>query len=266
MHNSCNHPWHRLINFIIYFDLALSLLSCSNDDNIQNEEKNNDSYLSIKEYLIAHRGLCNGVDAPENSRLALKRALAQNIYGTEFDVRQTKDGKIVICHDETFHGMIIEKSTYNELSTKLLSNGETIPLLEEFLEIRKNFNTSVKILVDVKKCSIVDMIQQISKFGLENDVVFISFTKNYCQKLEKLGFGGNTFYSNNSTTPDEIKKMGLVGVCYKSTFFEKSLYYYEAARALGIQIMVWTENDPLRIKDYSSKNIYVITDNLSDYN
>lgn len=245
--------------------MVFSLLSCSNEDSIQNDERNNDTDILFKNYLIAHRGLCNG-DAPENSRLAFKRALAQNIYGTEFDVRQTKDGKIVICHDETFNGMTIEKSTYKELSTKLLTNGETIPLLEEFLEIRKNEKTSVKLIVDIKKCSIVDLLQQVGKYGLENEIIYISFTKNYCQSLEKLGFGGITFYSNNSTTPEEIKKMGFVGVCYKSTFFENKTDYLEAARKLGIQIMVWTVNDPIRIQDYSSENIYVITDYLSDYN
>ena len=49
-------------------------------------------------FLIAHRG--NNNDLRENSKEAILSALNQPyIDGVEFDVRMTKDKKIVIIHD-----------------------------------------------------------------------------------------------------------------------------------------------------------------------
>lgn len=247
------------------FIFALLLLSaCSQEDVIQQMEEQEVPQLS-QLYVIAHRGAWNNVDAPENSRIAFERALALKIYGVEFDVRQTKDGRLVICHDATFDGLKIENSSYDELLTRKLANGETIPLLEDFLSIRSKTETTVKLVIDIKNCRIVDLVEQIDKYGLQDEVLYITFTKSYCQQLEKLGYGENTYYSDNGTTPAEIKEMGFGGVCYKSTFLVANQEYIEAASSLNIKIMVWTVNSFNNIHDFSLKGVYVITDNPKEF-
>ena len=51
----------------------------------------------IKNY--AHRGFCSRY--PENTMLAFEKALAEGVDGIENDVQLTKDGEIVILHDES---------------------------------------------------------------------------------------------------------------------------------------------------------------------
>ena len=47
----------------------------------------------------AHRGaMCH---APENSLAAVETAIAMGAYRVEFDVRRSRDGEIVVMHDET---------------------------------------------------------------------------------------------------------------------------------------------------------------------
>ena len=51
--------------------------------------------------LYAHRGLHdNASDAPENSLAAFRKAVEKG-FGIELDVQLTKDGEVVVIHDET---------------------------------------------------------------------------------------------------------------------------------------------------------------------
>ena len=49
--------------------------------------------------LFAHRGLSSLY--PENTMAAFSAARAAGISGIELDVHQTKDGKLVVFHDDT---------------------------------------------------------------------------------------------------------------------------------------------------------------------
>ena len=48
--------------------------------------------------ILAHRGASG--TAPENTIAAFKKAIIDGCDGFEFDVQQTKDGKLVVFHDE----------------------------------------------------------------------------------------------------------------------------------------------------------------------
>ena len=49
--------------------------------------------------IVAHRGVWQ--DAPENSLLAIERAIGEGYTVVEIDVRRTADGDLVLLHDET---------------------------------------------------------------------------------------------------------------------------------------------------------------------
>lgn len=50
-------------------------------------------------FAVAHRGLWG--KAPENSLIAIANCIEHNIYLIEMDLQQTKDGHLVILHDDT---------------------------------------------------------------------------------------------------------------------------------------------------------------------
>lgn len=61
-------------------------------------------FINAQTQIIAHRGYWNTQPkTSENSIKALENAQRLKIYGSEFDVRMTKDGILVINHDE-HHG------------------------------------------------------------------------------------------------------------------------------------------------------------------
>ncbi|WP_244522836.1 glycerophosphodiester phosphodiesterase family protein [Devosia sp. YR412] len=53
--------------------------------------------------IIVHRGIWR--DAPENSLLAIERAIAGGFDVVEIDIRKSADGEFVLLHDDTLKRM-----------------------------------------------------------------------------------------------------------------------------------------------------------------
>jgi len=111
-----------------------------------------DLLAPFKGTYIAHRGLFNKEDAPENSMEAFRRARDAG-YAIELDVHLTRDGRLAVFHDDTLQRMCgtdkhIIGLTYDELSGyRLLESGEKIPLFSEVLE---EINGKVPLLIEIK--------------------------------------------------------------------------------------------------------------------
>jgi len=92
----------------------------------------------VKNKFIAHRGLHDD-ERPENSLSAFKAAVKRG-FPIEIDIHLTKDGKVVVFHDETLKRMCgvdkcIADLTLREIKKhKLADSQETIPTLFECLE------------------------------------------------------------------------------------------------------------------------------------
>lgn len=100
---------------------------------------------------FAHRGLWDE-QAPENSLAAFQKAVDAG-YGIEFDIHKTKDGHVVVFHDDTLVRMCgvegrVEDKTLAELSElRLKGTDQKIPLLSEMLEL---VDGRVPLLVELK--------------------------------------------------------------------------------------------------------------------
>ncbi len=86
----------------------------------------------------AHRGLWNE-RRPENSLAAFCGAVEEG-YGIELDVHLTKDGHLVVHHDDSLKRMTgvdvrIADCTLMEVRACHLPNGEEVPTFDEVLEI-----------------------------------------------------------------------------------------------------------------------------------
>ena len=115
------------------------------------EELNNPK--SKKVLVVSHRG--DWRNAPENSLQAFKNCIAMNVDMIELDLKKTKDGQLVIMHDNTINRTTSGQGkpsdyTLGELKKLHLRNGiqiETahrIPTLEEVLN-----ETKGKILINI---------------------------------------------------------------------------------------------------------------------
>ncbi|MDO5444813.1 MAG: glycerophosphodiester phosphodiesterase family protein [Eubacteriales bacterium] len=104
---------------------------------------------------FAHRGLhTRDESVPENSMEAFRLA-AEKGYGIELDIRLTKDGYVVVFHDDTLDrvcgisGKVIDY-TYSELKEfRLCGSDETIPLFSDVLAM---INGRSSVLCELKTC------------------------------------------------------------------------------------------------------------------
>ena len=104
----------------------------------------------------AHRGLyAADQSVPENSLPAFRLAV-ENGYGAELDVQMTKDGRVVVLHDDDLKRACgrdegVWEYTYEELLTfPLFGTRERIPLFSEVLEI---FGGRQPLIVELKSAA-----------------------------------------------------------------------------------------------------------------
>jgi len=103
-------------------------------------------------YRYAHRGL-HGDGIAENSMSAFRAAVEAG-YGIELDVRLSKDGEIVVFHDDTLDRVtaktgLVKDKTREELSKIHLSGTEdTVPTFREVLDA---VGGKVPLLVELKE-------------------------------------------------------------------------------------------------------------------
>lgn len=91
--------------------------------------------------LFAHRG--GAYEFDENTLEAFTRTYEQGIRGYELDVRRTKDGELVIFHDDTFKRVLgikggIEELTLEEVRALKTKKGNAIPTLKEVVAFFKD--------------------------------------------------------------------------------------------------------------------------------
>ena len=88
--------------------------------------------------VVAHRGGATESGHPDNSLAGLKYALDLKVYAVECDIYATADNRVIVAHATQgclVNGLKPWEHTYDELcAAGTLSNGERLPLLEDFLE------------------------------------------------------------------------------------------------------------------------------------
>ena len=103
--------------------------------------------------VVAHRGGATESGHPDNSLAGLKYALDLKVYAVECDIYATADNRVIVAHATQgclVNGLKPWEHTYDEFcAAGTLSNGERLPLLEDFLEEVMRAGTS-KLWLDVK--------------------------------------------------------------------------------------------------------------------
>ena len=127
--------------------------------------------------IVAHRGL-SGLH-PENTLEAFEAALAFRPEAMELDVQLTRDGQVVIFHDETLDRMgrrsgWLKDFTYDELKALPVR----IPLLEDYFRLIES--TEIDTFVEFKNSFVLypgleeKAIGIAARFGRLDDCIFYS--------------------------------------------------------------------------------------------
>lgn len=162
--------------------------------------------MKINGNIIAHRGIHDNKETPENSLKAFKKALRKNIP-IELDVQLTKDNILVVFHDYSLFRMTGKKAYLQDLNYKelqelnLLNTNEKIPTLKEVLDLIQD---KVLIDIEVKNSNSINTVCTLLQEELVNynNYILKSFNPIIVKKLKKyfpnkeIGFLINDHYSN----------------------------------------------------------------------
>lgn len=219
--------------------------------------------------IIAHRGAWKNTNAPQNSIAALQEAIKQNVWGSEFDVHLTKDGVLVVNHDNDFYGIDIATSTYEELLTKEHPNGEKIPTAEEYLkEGIKQKKTKLIYELKTNRLGLEETLKSvefslalINKLNAKNKVEVIAFSWDACLKLRSMDKKIKIHYLNGDKTPQELKDAKISGFDYNINVLKKKPEWISNAQTIGLKTNVWTVNKQEDMEYFiRQKTDYITTD------
>ena len=223
--------------------------------------------------VIAHRGYWQTYGSAQNSIRSLERAVEVGAYGSEFDVHMTADSVLILFHDNTINGMIIQETPYSYLKDIKLPNGECIPTLREFLETARQIKSDIKLIFELKPHATPELnreaarrsVEMIREKKLVNKTEYITFNLDAGKEFIHLAPESPVYYLNGELSPKDIKELGFAGIDYRIDVMRKNPEWFREAKKLGLGVNVWTVNDPEAIKEMAGHGAdFITTDMPSD--
>jgi glycerophosphoryl diester phosphodiesterase len=173
--------------------------------------------------VIAHRGASS--IAPENTLAALRLAIEHGAQGAEFDVHRTRDGALIVMHDEdllrttdfkkAFPGRERAEVALVDLQDLLQLDagswkspayrGEPVPTLEQALDLLRGKTTAV---VEIKPEGIGrDVARAIRKAGMAEQVFVQSFSARAVREFhEELPQAATGFLTDDRVSASEAER------------------------------------------------------------
>ena len=231
--------------------------------------------------VIAHRGF-SGL-YPENTMLAFEKAIEIGADGIELDVHLSKDGHVMIMHDEALKrtaGLDGVISDYTRAELEKISAGKTkndefgftpIPSLNEYLSFMASHRDRIT-NIELKTAPVYypeieeKTLELVRKYDLENNIIYSSFNWLSIVRMKQLG----------STSKTGLLFSGMK--LYNQAFIVNSLgidYFHPDFNDLTTEIVksyldnkvglnVWTVNETNDIEVCNNWNIDSVITNYPD--
>jgi glycerophosphoryl diester phosphodiesterase len=226
-----------------------------------------------KPQVIAHRGY--HVDgASENSRASLSKAQALGVYGSEFDVWITTDGKLVVNHDKTLpnDSHVIEDTAYTDIQNVTLSNGEKVPTLDDFLDMVVASTSQTKLIIEIKNhtSSTNDqraadaVVAAVQAKGLASRVEYIAFDYATCKRIAAAQPDAMVQYLNGDLAPASVAKDQIKGIDYKYSVLTGKPEWVKEAHNNNMVVNTWTVDAQQEMLNCIAMGVDFITTNNPD--
>jgi glycerophosphoryl diester phosphodiesterase len=165
--------------------------------------------------VLAHRG--GASLAPENTLVAFEKARSIGVDAIEFDVRATKDGHLVVIHDETVdrttngEGRVDEMNlqeirqldaaySFQDIRGNYIYRGQgfKIPTVEEVFQKFGNMRMNIELKeTEMKETepreTVAEMERKlwelIEQYGMQNKVLVVTFSKDIADRFRHFSQG-----------------------------------------------------------------------------
>jgi len=219
---------------------------------------------------VGHRGTRSSFD--ENTILSFKKAIEYGANYIEFDVRKTKDNRLIVIHDATLDRTTNGSGSVRNLTYKEISNFRTninlspIPLLTDIFNELKG---KTKFMIELKETNLLDEIVEIIMYNdlLADSIIsgkyladLLEFKKNFpqnkiCYNITNGQGLSLTNFLNLSKDKREKYKIDIISL--KSSLISKE--FIETCQKSRIKSLSWDflnyENPLNKIKSLISSGV-----------
>ena len=229
--------------------------------------------------IFAHRGA--SAYAPENTLEAFRLAMEQGADGIELDVQMTKDGELVVIHDETIDRVsngngAVRDYTLEELKQFSVSNhfeqypDVKIPTLREVLELVKpgTMEINIELKTGIYWYPQIEqkVLELVKEEGMEERIIYSSFNHYSVQKIRELSPEAETAYLIGDVmldVADYTRNTGIKGL-HPALFHVKMADFLKKYKESGIALRVWTVNDKDQIRWLIDEGVDAVITNYPD--
>lgn len=212
---------------------------------------------------IGHRGA--RAYETENTLESFEKAIELGVNGIECDIRESKDRKLIVIHDDNLKKVFEKDLRVNEATLRELkeASGNRIPTLEEALRFMDR--KVEKILVELKEPGYEkEVLDVIREERLNDRVILVSFHEQALLNARKSDRKIETglIYAKHKNPVDAALKL--------NTQYLVPLYRFthtknvEDAHKHNLKVIVWTINTKQEVKDYIAKGVDGIASDKPD--
>ncbi|QYX81463.1 glycerophosphodiester phosphodiesterase [Streptomyces akebiae] len=208
---------------------------------------------------FAHRG--GAADGLENTTAQFRRAVESGYRYIETDVHATRDGKLAAFHDATLDRMTdgagrIADLTWREIRHARVAGVEPVPLFEELLEEFPDVRWNVDVKAEPALHPLLNLIARTDSW---DRVCVGSFAESRVARAQRLaGPRLATSYGTSGVLALRLRSWGVPATVRRSAVAAQvpeshagvpvvDHRFVRAAHARGLQVHVWTVNEPQRM-------------------
>lgn len=208
--------------------------------------------------VLGHRG-ASGY-APENTLEAFKLAMDMGADGFELDVHLSKDGELVVIHDETVDRTadgtgFVGEMTLAELKALDASNhkeaykGAKIPTLAEVYDLIRDTNHIVNVEIKTDNIFYPQLEEKVlaleKEMGMEGRIVYSSFNHYTVKKIRALAPDAQIgmLFGDVLVEPYDYCKSVGANLLHPSKANLNVPGFAEKAKEAGLGMNVWTVNE-----------------------
>lgn len=229
--------------------------------------------------IYGHRGASEY--APENTLEAFQLAYDMGADGIEFDVQMTKDGYLVVAHDEEISRVSNGKGFIRDLTLKELRQfnfnkthqqyGEIkIPLLSEVLEHFRLNNIYLNIELKNNIFSYAGMEEKVldlvKKYKVLGQTIFSSFNHGSMLEVRRIEPNAKValLYCDGILNISDYMETYGVEIAHPAWYHLNRDKILEEFHNRGIQVNVWTVNSGSEIRRFCDMGVDGIITNRPD--
>lgn len=202
-------------------------------------------------FIIGHRGAA-GI-APENTLESIDAAKKNKADAIEIDIRLTKDGKLVVFHDDGLLRMTgvhkqVDELTLKELKSIKLISGDKIPSLEETLKKAG----STPLVIEGKGDNWSEPLSNVLKKHKGPKPIVISYNHRELLLFSNKHKSIETYAIEDHRAFEVMalaKRLGIDGVSLAFWLYNPLTYLH--AKRLGLKLITSPINNKLTVKVFN---------------